>query len=218
MPRILIIDDDEAIRRLLRERLEDAYEIIDTSDAKSAFLMTLQHRPNAILLDLSMSGLSGFELCQALSSLSFTQKIPIFIVSGQDARNRAFCQNLGASGYFEKPIDFAKLKTALAVALLSKGPERRAEARSQLRVALILKGSDKDGKYFEVRATTENMSEGGFLCRCTASMEEGAAVEVFLCGGGEHHLGSARIVRAERTDALEPIYGFHFITKMNGGA
>jgi hypothetical protein len=43
----------------------------------------------------------------------------------------------------------------------------------------------------------DNMSEGGFLSHCTASLEEGATVEVFLCGEGEHYLGPARIARAK---------------------
>jgi response regulator RpfG family c-di-GMP phosphodiesterase len=159
-----------------------------------------------------MPGLSGFELCQVLSSLSLTQQIPIFIVSGEDERNKAFCQNLGASGYFTKPVDFATLKTDLARALRSKVPERRRDVRVQLRVIVKLKGKNKDGSYFEVRAATENMSNGGFLCACTASLEDITTVEVFLCDQHEHSLGQARLVRIVKTDALNLRYGFQFIS------
>src|ERR1700722_8290255 len=112
MPRILIVDDDDAYRSVIKEHLSSIYEIIDTAFPENGLVMAVEQEPDVILLDLSMPGLSGFELCQTLSSLSFTQKIPIFIISGQDERNKAFCQNLGALRHFTKPIDFASLKAS----------------------------------------------------------------------------------------------------------
>jgi CheY-like chemotaxis protein len=212
MPRILVVDDDEEMRAIIKENLSSTYEVIDTGVPGTALSMTLEQKPDAILLDLSMPGLSGFELCQVLSSLSLTRQIPIFIVSGEDERNKAFCQNLGASGYFTKPVDFATLKTDLARALRSKVPERRRDVRVQLRVIVKLKGKNKDGSYFEARAATENMSDGGFLCSCATSLEEIGTVEVFLCDQREHSLGKARLVRTVKTDDSSLRYGFQFIS------
>ena len=97
------------MRNLTRMRLEDSYEIIDTGDPKQAFAMALEEKPDAILLDLMMPEFSGFELCQTLSSLSFTRNIPIFIVSGEDAtKYKSLCRSLGAFGYFQKPVDKAQ--------------------------------------------------------------------------------------------------------------
>jgi CheY-like chemotaxis protein len=213
--RILIVDDDETMRELLRESLKEEYEIVDTGDPQNALVMALEHKPDAILLDLSMPGLSGFELCQALSSLSFTQHIPIFIVSAEDKRNKAFAESLGASDYFQKPVDFDRLRARLEVALRSKPAERRSEVRFQLRVTLKLVGNDKEGKPLEVHATTDNMSAGGFLCTCPTALEMGMTVDVFLCRGGDHHLGTARAVRMERSDPEHPRYGFAFAKKIN---
>src|ERR1700716_931405 len=81
MSRILIVDDDEAMRRLFRLSLEDAFEIIDTGDAHQASALPLQHKPAAVLPDFMMPESSRFELFQTLVSLSFTQQIPILIVS-----------------------------------------------------------------------------------------------------------------------------------------
>jgi CheY-like chemotaxis protein len=217
MPKILIVDDDEAMRGLIKAYLSKIYEVIETGSPEAALAMTLQYKPDAILMDLSMPGLSGFELCQVLSSLSFTRRIPVFIVSGEDQRNKAFCQNLGASGYFTKPIDFAKLKEGLAGALVSKTPERRADARVQVKVMLNLKGKDGSGAYFETRAATEDLSRGGFLCACASSLEDATTVEVFLCGEREHCLGYARLVRVVKGDALNPRYGFQFIGTSGAG-
>jgi DNA-binding response OmpR family regulator len=89
---------------VLRDRLDDGYEIIDTGDPEEAIAPSLQHKPDVVLLDLMMPKFSGLEVCQTLSSLSFTQQIPILIVSGESAtKYKTFCQNLGAAGYFEKP-------------------------------------------------------------------------------------------------------------------
>lgn len=210
MPRILIVDDDEAMRAVVKEHLSAIYEVIDTGFPENALVMAVEQEPDAILLDLAMPGLSGFELCQTLSSLSFTQRIPIFIVSGQDERNKTFCQNLGAVRFFTKPIDFAKLKADLASVINSKQVQRRRDVRVQLKLLLTLRGKREDGTDFEVRAATENVSKGGFLCACPASLEEATTVEVCLSGEREHPLGNARLVRVVKTDNLNPRYGFQF--------
>lgn len=214
MARILIVDDDEVMRTIVREHLSGTYEIIETGLPETALAMTLEHKPDAILLDLSMPGLSGFELCQALSSLSTAQKMPIFIVSAEDIRNKAFCLRLGASSYFTKPVDFARLKKELAQVLSSKKDERRADPRIQLRVILRLKGKSITGIPFEVRAETENMSKGGFLCSSASSLEEVTTVEVTLCGERDLHLGHARLVRIVKSETSDPQYGFQFIAAM----
>ena len=122
MRRLLLIDDDESMRKLLRFQLESSYQITDTSDPEQGIVLALQQKPDAILLDLMMPRYSGFEVCQTLSSLSFTQNIPIFIVSGESsARYEGFCRNLGAKGFFQKPVDFERLRKELAAATEGKG-------------------------------------------------------------------------------------------------
>lgn len=212
MPRILIVDDDDAYRSVIKDHLSSLYEIIDTPFPEDALVIAVEQEPAAVLMDLSMPGLSGFELCQTLSSLSFTQRIPIFIITGQDERNKIFCQNLGAAGYFTKPVDFARLKAELASAVGSTKIQRRRDLRVQIRLPLMLRGKKKDGTDFESRVTTENMSSSGFLCACPSSLEEITSVEVCLCGEREHRLGDARLVRVAVPDALHPErrYGFQF--------
>ena len=214
MPRILIIDDDEATRRLLRDHLEDAYEIIDTGDPESALAKTLEHKPDAILLDLMMPNFSGFEVCQTLASLSFTQRIPIFIVSGYGGSSyKALCQKLGAVGYFQKPIDFAYLKVRLAAVLSAKRPERRVQVRIRLRVALRLRGIDQQGTPIEEVTNTEDVSANGFLCRCKATWKKDSTAEVFLGSGEQEYVGAARVVWIESGETPYPRYGFCFVRK-----
>ena len=215
MQRILVVDDDPSMREVIKDHLCASYEVIDTGAPEAALAMTLEHKPDAILLDLSMPGLSGFELCQVLSSLTVTEQIPIFIVTGEDERNKAFCENLGALKYFTKPIDFKQLKTDLSWVLSSKKQEdRREDPRIQLRVVLKLQGRDHDGNAYEVRAETENMSRGGFLCVCSKALETGAEVEAYLCGDAEYNLGRARLVRVAENTVGNPRYGFQLLGSM----
>jgi DNA-binding response OmpR family regulator len=79
--KILIVDDDEATLKLMRIRLSEAYEPICTRDPEQALGLALEHKPDAILLDLMMPKFSGFELCQSLRSLSYTYAIPIIVIT-----------------------------------------------------------------------------------------------------------------------------------------
>jgi CheY-like chemotaxis protein len=210
MPKILIIDDDEAMRGLLRTRL-GTYETIETGDPEQALALSLEHKPDAILLDLRMPKFSGFELCRSLHSLSYTSMIPIFVISGEaGGQNKEYCEALGAKGYFQKPLDMVALKAALDTAIQGKQRECRAHVRVRMRVSLKLKGIDMNGKRFEETVFTENVSAGGFLCQCRSLLWEGASVEVFLIGEQERYAGLAQVVRRESPGDSWPRHGFRF--------
>lgn len=215
MGRLLIVDDDDAIRRLLRLNLGESYDIFDTGNPEQALALALEHKPDAILLDLMMPKFTGFQLVQTFTGLSSTQLVPVFVVSGEAAsKTKAFCRDLGAAGYFEKPIDFEALKAALANALQTGRTERRSEVRVRLRVALKLRGTDINGKPFDEMTTTDNVSLIGFLCGCTAVLKKDSIVEIFLVSGGEEYVGKARTVRTEWRDTPYPRYGFRFVEKI----
>jgi len=213
LPKILVVDDDETVRRMLRMRLADTYEIVDTGDPEQAVALTLEHKPDAVLMDLMMPGFSGFELCQTLHTLSYTSRIPIFVVTGESGtKYKEHCASLGAKGFFQKPIDFAALKATLATEMRTKLPERRKHKRVQMRVLLRLRGVGADGRTFEQLTTTENISAGGFLANCTATLVKGTPVEVFLTAGGqERFAGRAQAVRKESPGSPWQRYGFQFL-------
>ena len=105
--KLLVVDDDEALRRLMHLELSGTYEVIDTGEPEQGLALALEHKPNAILLDLRMPKYSGYELLQTFTTFSHTQKIPVIIVSGEaGGQTKEHCKQLGAAGYFEKPIDF----------------------------------------------------------------------------------------------------------------
>jgi len=214
MQKLLVIDDEEPMRRLLRVNLSDTYEVIDTGDPEQGLALAMQNKPSAILLDLRMPRFSGFELCRTFTALTSTQLTPVFIVSGEaGSTTKSLCKELGATAYFEKPIDFDLLRSRLAEVLNAKRPERRCEVRVRLRVPLKLCGIDSNGKPFEECTHTEDVSLSAFLCGCTASLKSDSVVNVFLLSGGEQFVGSAHVVRSESSESPYPRYAFRFIEK-----
>jgi DNA-binding response OmpR family regulator len=214
MDKLLIVDDEQAMRRLLRINLADRYEIIDTGNPERALAMAMQHKPNAILLDLRMPKYSGFELCRTLNSMTSTQLIPVIIVSGEPgSTTKLFCKELGAKAFFEKPIDFEALRAGLEKVLHAARPELRSELRVRLRVTLKLRGIDAGEKPFEEVSATENVSRSGFLCGCTAKLKIGSLIEVYLFSGGARFVGEARVIRCEGCDTACPQYAFRFVHK-----
>lgn len=216
MRKILVIDDDPAVRAMHSARLSDLYQIIETGDPEQALSMALEHKPAAILLDLMMPNCSGFELCQCLHSLSYTSMIPIFIITGESKEKyKVHCESLGAQHFFEKPIDYKELKARLSAAVQASQPDRRAHVRVQVRVFLLLRGTEASGNRFEASATTDNVSAGGFLCSCTSPLQKDAIVDVFLVAPQERFAGRARVVRRESPNAPWQQYGFQF-TELTG--
>ncbi len=211
MPRVLIVEHDPAARSLLRESLEGLCEVLETGDVRFALALALHDKPDAVLLDLALPDWAGYELSQALATLSFTRLIPIFIMADESAeRLKAFCQNLCAVDYFEKPVDLVALRARVEAVLGHVPAERRGEVRVWLQVILRLRGKDKAGTKFDLLTTTEDVSATGFLCRCAAALGKGATVEVSLMNGGEHPVGRAQAVRGEWESRLIPHYGFRF--------
>lgn len=213
MEKILVVDDDDALRGLIKMRLSDTFQTIDTGNPVQALELALEHKPKAILLDLMMPDCSGFELCQSFHSLSYTTRIPIFVVTGESAaKYQGYMSNLGAAGFFEKPIDFGKLKSTLANELQGRTLEQRAHVRVKMKLILKLKWTDEAQRSFEQLAATENVSAGGFLCPLALSLPAYSTLQVFLTGAGQdRYVGRVRVVRREAPDTPWQRYGFQFV-------
>jgi CheY-like chemotaxis protein len=214
MTKILIVDNDEVLRRILCRGLEDAYDIAETGDFDEALEIALEFRPDCVLLDFIEPRLRGMEFCQKLASLSFTQSIPIFVMTEeQDGKYADLCPGLGAAQYIEKPVNYAQLKISLDKTLRSKRTERRREARIQLRVKVKLRGFDSSGMRFELVSTTNDVSASGFSCGVTATLLKDSIVDVFLVTGGDHFIGRAKVARASQPIVTLEHYGFQFVEK-----
>ncbi len=214
MGKLLVVDDDQALRRLMHLELSDSYEVIDTGEPEHGLALALEHRPDAILLDLRMPKYSGYELCQTFTSFSRTQTIPVVIVSGEGgAQTKEHCKQLGAAAYFEKPLDFEALKECLRGIIKTSLYVPRAEVRVRLRVPLKLRGKDAQENNFEEVATTENVSLSGFMCTCNRELSLQSIVDVYMASGRNEHVGKAEIIHSEAKAAPLFHYGCRFTEK-----
>lgn len=112
--RILVVDDDESIRELLRMHLASAgYEVQVAPDAIAAGYLVLQGAPDLIITDVSMPHMDGFEFVAALKSDPSMSSIPvIFLTSVEDGDARG--RELGAVGYVTKPVRADRLLSIVA--------------------------------------------------------------------------------------------------------
>ena len=101
---ILVIDDDESMRDLLRLHLSAAgYEVQVAEDAIAAGYMVLKRAPDLIISDINMPHMDGFEFIEALKADKSVPEIPvIFLTSLEEGDHRG--KSLGAVGYITKPV------------------------------------------------------------------------------------------------------------------
>lgn len=215
MRRLLVVDDDESTRKLIRFRLKSSYEITETDSPEEAVALALQDKPDAVLLDLRMPKYSGVEVCQSMGRLSFTHSIPIFIISGEGASQyEEFCKSLGAKGYFQKPIDFDALQAKLNSVLGAKVADRRKEPRIKLKANIELQGTNTSGQPFRLKTSTENVSGGGFLCGCAESVKVNSVVSVSLLQNNRAEpVGKARVAHVQWPGTPGQQCGFQFLEK-----
>lgn len=117
--KILIVDDDQDIRRLLGHRLKsDDYETVFASDAISAVNMARKEEPDLILLDLGLPAGDGYVVIERLKVIPALEGIPIIIVTARDIRaEQERIAHAGADSVFQKPFDHEALLVAIRNAL-----------------------------------------------------------------------------------------------------
>jgi len=131
--RILIVDDDPVMVRVLARILSPMGEILFATDGESALRMVRERSPDAVLLDVEMPGMSGFDVCQAIKADPSNADLPILFVSGHtDIETEAKGLEAGAVDYIMKPpsppIVRARVRTQLVL---------RERTRQLLRLASI---------------------------------------------------------------------------------
>lgn len=114
--RVLVVDDDTAIRRLLRNTLERAgYTVVEAINGREALAQAAAEQPGAVLLDLGLPDRDGLSLIPLLRAGS---NRVVLVVSARDATDeKVSALDLGADDYVTKPFDTEELLARLRVAL-----------------------------------------------------------------------------------------------------
>lgn len=125
---ILIVDDEAAIRDMLRVALEMAdYRCIEAADAQQAHAVVIDEKPQLILLDWMLPGTSGIELARRLKKDELTASIPIIMLTAKgEEDNKIQGLEIGADDYITKPFSPRELVARLKAVL------RRTEDISRL--------------------------------------------------------------------------------------
>jgi CheY-like chemotaxis protein len=108
---VLIIDDEIHIRRLIAQMLELAgYQVIEATSGAEALRLIEETSPDVITCDISMPGMSGFEVLEAIKSQPATAEIPVIMLTaiGQE-KDTARATALGADDYITKPFGTTQL-------------------------------------------------------------------------------------------------------------
>ena len=111
MTRVLVIDDEAAIRLLCRVNLEaEGMEVLEASDGPTGLEKARNDEPDVILLDVMMPGLDGWQVAEELIDGETTSAIPIvFLTARAEARDRARGLDLGGIDYVTKPFNPVEL-------------------------------------------------------------------------------------------------------------
>lgn len=120
--RILIVDDDARNRELLHDLLvSQGYAVAEAQNGEEALLKVAQWAPHAVLLDVMMPGLSGFEVCSRLKADPVTAAIPVLLVTAlQDHDDRMAGIQSGANDFLTKPIDMKEVALRARNAVYTK--------------------------------------------------------------------------------------------------
>jgi putative two-component system response regulator len=110
-PKILLVDDESASRAALETLLRrEGFEVHDASGGAAALAECVSFRPDLVLLDVLMPGLSGFEVCKRIKAAPETRLTPVVLITGLSAtEDRIKGINAGADDFLSKPIDFNEL-------------------------------------------------------------------------------------------------------------
>jgi CheY-like chemotaxis protein len=124
MAKILIVDDDQDIRRLLAIRLKSlGHEAVFAGDAISAVNQARREQPDLILLDLMMPAGDGYVVMERLKAMPALEGIPVIVVSALDPLSQQDkLAESSAAAYFQKPYDHDELVTAIQRALGAEPP------------------------------------------------------------------------------------------------
>jgi two-component system response regulator MprA len=123
--RLLVVDDDRAVREALRRTLTlGGYEVEMAEDGERALEQIVAAVPDAVVLDVGLPGIDGLEVCRQVRRLG--NRVPILVLTARDAiSDRIDGLDVGADDYMVKPFDVGELKARLRALL------RRSQAQSQ---------------------------------------------------------------------------------------
>ncbi len=112
LPLLLVIDDNDDIRRMIGELLKDEYNIVTAPDGREGVRLAAKYVPDLIICDVMMPVMDGLECCRIIKDEVSTSHIPVLMLTACSMdEQRARGYDSGADGYLSKPFNSAVLKS-----------------------------------------------------------------------------------------------------------
>ncbi|MFN2124448.1 MAG: response regulator [Candidatus Promineifilaceae bacterium] len=152
--KVLIVDDEQAIRRFLRTSLKaHGYTVYEAENGEDAIIRAINMQPDLIILDLGLPGINGIEVTKRLREWTET---PILILSVQDQdRDKIEALDAGADDFLTKPFSVGELAARMRVAMrhTSKAEPEPVFTSGNLRVDLAARVVTLDGEEIQLTPT-----------------------------------------------------------------
>ena len=152
--KVLVVDDDHAIRRFLRTSLTaHGYEVYTTATGEDAVLQTINLQPDLLILDLGLPGMNGIDVTKRIREWS---QIPIVFLSVQNQdSDKIEALDAGADDYVTKPFSIGELTARLRVAIrhMQQEEEQLIFVKDKLRVDLTARVVTFDGQEVQLTPT-----------------------------------------------------------------
>lgn len=157
---VLVIDDNEVIRKLATTLLTKKHYIVETAKDGAEGIVTAKNiQPQVILLDVMMPGMDGYEVCRLLKQDPATTAIPVIMLTSKtETLDRIKGLEIGAADYIMKPFDQGELLARIATQVKLKNLYDELQEKNRMLEEL----SKKDGltnlfnrRYFQERVTEE---------------------------------------------------------------
>ncbi len=116
MLKILIIEDEKPVCQVYSAGLRQAdprLEVVLAYNGEEGIEAALRERPDLVILDLTLPGISGTEVAQRLQEAGILPEVPLIIVSGLDQEAQVIAQSLGATAFLVKPFELSALVSAV---------------------------------------------------------------------------------------------------------
>ena len=127
-PLVLIVDDSEMNRDILREMLKDEYAIIEAASGEEAIEVLEKSATciSLVLLDIVMPGMSGFDVLSRMSASGWIEDVPVIMISAEESEDVVFnAYELGASDYISRPFDIRVVRRRVSNIMHLYAKQRR---------------------------------------------------------------------------------------------
>ena len=123
--KILVVDDEESLRKLTRLLLASrGYIVNEAYDGMMALASMESDKPDLVLLDIMMPGIDGFEVCRAIREVEATRHIPVIMLTAKkSSEDMTKAEQAGANQYITKPFRSAYLLETIKQSLCGAGED-----------------------------------------------------------------------------------------------